>query len=255
MNKTKKILPKNNIFSIYGLNGTKNILNQKKIKIIFVDLMIGGKAEKSNKIINKIQKIKSKIRRLPKQQFLKKYKSKRTQGIVIHFKGNFVTSLPNFSKFSNKFCLLTLDNLEDPQNLGQIIRTSECAGIDGIIIPSNKSVQLTESVFQVSQGAFLNIPIFICKNLKNEIIKLKQKGLFIVGLENSIKALPWYEINFLKPTLIVIGSEGFGIRKEILNICNIKATIPMSGKINSLNVGSAASAILFERQRQLLKIN
>ena len=255
MKKTKKIESKKNIFSVYGLNGTRNILNAKTIEILFIDLMIDSKADKSNEILNKIQKIKSKIRRYSKQHFLKKYKSKRTQGIVIYFRGNFIKNLPNYLNFSNKFCLLALDNLEDPQNLGQVIRTSECAGIDGIIIPANKAVQLTESVLQVSQGAFLHVPIFICKNLKYEITKFKRKGLFIIGFENSIKAQSWYEINFCKPTLIVIGSEGFGIRKEILNICNIKATIPMSGKINSLNVSSATSAILFERQRQLSKIN
>ena len=96
--------------------------------------------------------------------------------------------------------------------------------------------------------------IFIENNLTNTIKYLKSKGFWIVGLENSINAQHWYEIDYKGKVVIVLGSEGRGIRKLVKESCDFLATIPMEGKTNSLNVSAALSAILFERHRQILKI-
>ena len=148
---------------------------------------------------------------------------------------------------------LVLDQIKDPQNFGQIIRTVECAGINGIIYPKHHSTPLNETVLQISQGAFVNMKFYEVTNIRNELNKLKKNNFWIVGLENSIDAKPWYSIEYSDRTAIVVGSEGRGIRKKVLETCDFIATIPMQGITNSLNVGAATSAIVFESLRQKLE--
>ena len=148
-------------------------------------------------------------------------------------------------------CILILDQLEDPQNLGQIIRTCECAGVNKIILTQNRSVKLSNSVFQVSQGAFSNVDLFMVTNISNTIKKLQNSSFWIIGIENSINSKKWHEIDYKNRIGIVFGSEGKGIRRLVRESCDFLATIPMKGNINSLNVSATISAILFERQRQI----
>ena len=144
-----------------------------------------------------------------------------------------------------------LDGIEDPQNLGQIIRTSECAGIDGIIISKHSNCGITDTVLQVSQGAFTQVPIHIVSNLNQTATQLKKEDFWITAVENGIQSKNWYEIDFKGKMLIIVGSEGRGIKKLNLENSDFQTTIPMQGEINSLNVSAAVSAILFERLRQL----
>ena len=242
---------KQGIYQIHGLNGCSNIIGEKSLKIICIDIMIGGNAEKK-KWVNSLTKTKKyPIHRMGKDQFLKKYSGKRTQGIVVSFQGDIIHNLPSLKMSTDNECLLVVDNLEDPQNLGQIIRTAECANISGILLPEHQSVQLTDAVLQVSQGAFVHLPIFRCGNLHQQLRILKKEGFWIIGVENSVKAMSWHELDFKRKMVLIMGSEGKGIRKVIVKTCDELITIPMQGQLNSLNVSSATSAILFERQRQL----
>jgi len=242
---------KRSIYQIYGLNGCSNIINEKNLKIVHVDIMLGGNAEKKKWVNNLVQEKKYPVHRMQKNQFLKKYVGKRTQGIVVAFHGNIVQKLPSFEMSNKHECLLVIDNLEDPQNLGQIIRTAECANITGLILPEHQSVQLTDAVLQVSQGAFVHLPIFQCGNLHHQLRALKKEGFWIIGAENSVKAMPWHQLDYKRKLVLVMGSEGKGIRPVIIKACDELITIPMQGKLNSLNVSSATSAVLFERLRQL----
>ena len=240
-----------NIHQIFGLNGALNILEYKKKKIMQVDIMQDGVAERKPDIIKLIKTKSFPIHRLPKEQFLKKYGGKRTQGIVVTFQETIIQNLPTFSKSELNECLLVIDNLEDPQNLGQIIRTAECANITGLLLPEHQSVQLTDSVLQVSQGAFIHLPIYRCGNLHQQLRALKKEGFWIIGVENSVKAIQWHQLDYKRKLVLVMGSEGKGIRLVIMKACDELITIPMQGKLNSLNVSSAVSAVLFERQRQV----
>ena len=251
LKKAKK--QKHDFFQVYGINGVHNIIQSKRVNIIRVDIMVGGKAEKQSQFVKLFQNRAFPIHHIPKVQFLQQYSGKRTQGIVITFMVEILKKLPSFMKTRNNNCLLAMDNVEDPQNLGQIIRTSECAGIDGILIPRHGSVQTTNTVLQVSQGAFMHIPLYNCGNLHQELRKLKTQGFWIVGAENSIKSKYWHELDYKRKLVLVMGSEGKGIRPVIRKICDDLITIPMNGTINSLNVSAAVSALLFERQRQMLQ--
>ena len=141
--------------------------------------------------------------------------------------------------------------MEDPQNLGQIIRTAECASITGLLLPEHQSVQITDAVLQVSQGAFAHLPIYRCGNLHQQLRTLKMEGFWIIGVENNINAMSWHELDYKRKLVLVMGSEGKGIRPVIVKTCDEFITIPMHGQLYSLNVSSATSAILFERLRQL----
>ena len=246
---------KQDFFQIHGINGCVNVINAKKIKVLRVDVMVGSIAEKKKWVSNLSSSQSLPVHKIPKSQFLKKYAGKRTQGIVVSFTGKILKDISSFNENSENICLLAMDNLEDPQNLGQIIRTAECAGIDGVLIPEHGNVQVTNTVLQVSQGAFMHIPLFNCGNLHQHLRVLKSQGFWIIGVENSIQAKNWYELDFQRKVVIVIGSEGKGIRPVIIKTCDELLTIPMQGELNSLNVSSAVSAVLFERHRQMLQAN
>ena len=251
----KKLYKKKTKFSdhhvIYGINGCEEVLRAKHLQIMNIDIMKDGNAFRKSSLSNQLGRFKGRVNNLPKDQYLRKYTGLRTQGIVIQFKGELYTKLISFKNADPNLFLLILDNIEDPQNLGQIIRTAECAGVDGIIIPEHHSVGLTQTVMQVSQGAFVHMPIYKCTNLRNQLTELKKDGFWTVALENSIKSKKWFEIDMKGKMAVVLGSEGKGIRQLVLNTCDFHATIPMKGKINSLNVSATVSAMVFERLRQI----
>jgi len=252
MKKYKKSYSPNMIF---GVNGSLNVLKAKKLEIISIHIMIDSNADKNSSISNSISKFKNKIQRVPKKDFLNKYSNFRAQGIVVYFKGKLYQDIKDFSNTSSNYSLLILDNIEDPQNFGQIIRTSECAGINGIVIPEHNSVDLTNTAMQISQGAFVHIPIYKVGNINRLINDLKKQGFWIIGFENSINAKKWYNLDYKQKTALVFGSEGKGIRQKVMEKCDFLATIPMKGNISSLNVSASISAIVFERLRQLSDIN
>lgn len=236
---------------IYGINGSIAVLESKKFNIQSIDILENGIASKNQQIRELLKKHSVTINNIPQETFRRKYEKKHTQGIVLTFIGTIEKDLPQLKSIEGNFCLLIIDNITDPQNLGQIIRTAECAGINGIIIPNRNSVGITDTVLQVSQGAFCNTPIYTVTNLHQTIMQLKEDDFWAVALENSIEAKPWYDIDYKGKIAIIVGSEGYGIKPLVLKSCDFHATIPMEGKTNSLNVSASVSAIVFERLRQI----
>ena len=244
--------PITNHYSVHGINNSFNLLSYNEnflINKIFIDK--SSKVHSNVKLINIIESKKYYTEHMDHNSFIKKYNYKHSQGIVIEFTGDLYSDLYSLNTSKDNMCIVIADQLNDPQNLGQILRTCECAGIDGIILPQRRSIHLTDSVLQVSQGAFIHMNIYIENNLRSSIDYLKSNRFWIIGVENSIESDQWYSMNYKGKIAIVIGSEGKGIRRLIKDSCDFLTTIDMKGKINSLNVTAALSAILFERQRQL----
>ena len=238
-----------NSFTLLGLNNTIAVLKSDLFQIHKIDILENGRANKNIELQNLIKNKKYNL--MNKKQFNQKYTGGRSQGVAIYFSGEIIKKdLPVLTNKKNA-CLLVLDQIEDTQNLGQIIRTAECAGIDGIIITKHNSAPINETSLQVSQGAFASINIYEVTNLRNVFQEYKNNGFWVVGVENSINTKPWFETEYKGKVLIVLGSEGRGIRKKVLESCDFTATIPMRGETNSLNVSATASAILFERIRQI----
>ena len=237
--------------TIYGINGCAAVLESNKYKISDILIQTKSPAERDGKVTHALGYHGGHIKFLNASQFKSNFGNWRTQGIIVRFSGKIELELPSFQKRSGNFGLLALDRIEDPQNLGQIIRTSECAGIDGIIIPKHDSCEVTDTVMQVSQGAFTHVPIYQVTNLKQTVVNLKNEEFWVVALENGVKAKEWHKVDYTGKVLIIAGSEGRGIKKLVLDSSDFQATIPMQGQTNSLNVSAAVSAVLFERLRQL----
>jgi 23S rRNA (guanosine2251-2'-O)-methyltransferase len=240
-----------NQHTIYGINGSGAVLASRKYKIIDIFIQSGSQAERDSTITQTLNYHGGRVNIIKAEHFKAKFGRLRTQGIVVIFNGPVEEQLPSFKSKSGNIGLLVLDRIEDPQNLGQIIRTAECAGIGGIIIPKHDSCGITDTVIQVSQGAFTQIPIYQVSNLHQTITNLKDEDFWVIAMENSLKAKEWYKIDYSGKILIIIGSEGRGIKKLLLEKSDFKATIPMEGKTNSLNVSAAVSAVIFERLRQI----
>ncbi len=147
--------------------------------------------------------------------------------------------------------LVICDELTDPHNLGAIIRSAECAGAHGVIIPKRRSVGLTAVVAKASAGAVEYMRVARVTNINTTIEELKQKGVWIFGTaaEGSI---PMYKADLTVPAAIVIGSEGEGMSRLVQKNCDVTVHIPMKGNITSLNASAAASILLYEAVRQRL---
>tara|TARA_X000000368_G_scaffold374097_1_gene325545 strand:- start:35 stop:772 length:738 start_codon:yes stop_codon:yes gene_type:complete len=236
---------------IFGINGSISVLSSRKYKISEIIIQNGSNAENNGMITRLIGHYGGYVKFLTKTYFKEKFPQVRTQGIVVRFEAKIEEDLPSLKEESGNKCILALDRIEDPQNLGQIIRTAVCAGVDAIIIPKHDSCKITDAVIQVSQGAFTDISIYQVSNLNRSLDQLKKDGYWIVAMENSLDAKDWHKIDYKGKIVIVAGSEGRGIKNIILDNCDFQTTIPMQGKINSLNVSAAVSVILFERLRQI----
>lgn len=145
--------------------------------------------------------------------------------------------------------VLLLDEVEDPHNLGSILRTADGAGAHGVIIPKRRSAGLTETVAKASAGAVEYVPVARVSNIAQTIDNLKKQGLWIVGTDAQGDKVYW-EQDLGGPLGIVVGSEGKGIGRLIKEKCDFLVRIPMKGKISSLNAGVATSLILYEVLRQ-----
>lgn len=147
--------------------------------------------------------------------------------------------------------LILLDNIEDPHNLGAIIRTANLAGAHGVIIPKNRAVGLTATVAKASAGALNYTPVAKVTNLARTIEELKKEGLWFVCADMSGKVM--YELDLKGPIGLVIGSEGEGVSRLVKEKCDMVAAIPMKGDIDSLNASVAAGVLAYEILRQRLR--
>ena len=141
--------------------------------------------------------------------------------------------------------------LSDPHNLGAVIRTAECAGAHGVIIPKRRSAGLTAVVAKTSAGAVSYVPVARVPNLTACLKDLKQKGLWVYGA-TAQGDVPLYQADLKGPAAIVIGSEGFGMSRLVEETCDVRVAIPMKGQLNSLNASAAAAILLYEAVRQRL---
>lgn len=145
--------------------------------------------------------------------------------------------------------VVLLDNIEDPQNFGAILRTCEASGVDGVFIPDRRAAPLNETVAKTSAGAIEHVRVAEVTNLVPLMENLKQRGFWVVGLEAD-GAVAYTDYDMTSPLAVVLGSEGKGLRKLVRDNCDVVLSIPMLGQINSLNVSVAAGVVLFEALRQ-----
>jgi 23S rRNA (guanosine2251-2'-O)-methyltransferase len=145
--------------------------------------------------------------------------------------------------------LILLDEIEDPHNLGSILRTADCTGVHGVVIPKRRSVGLTATVSKTSAGAVEYVPVARVTNMAQTIESLKKEGIWVAGADVEASRLV-YDFDFKIPLAIVIGNENQGIGRLIKEKCDFLVKLPMAGQINSLNASVAASVLMYEVVRQ-----
>lgn len=175
------------------------------------------------------------------KELLNKMTKEHHQGIVLEIEDFQYSELEEIMK--DNF-LLMLDHLEDPHNLGAIIRSAEAAGITGIILPKDRSVTVTDTVIKTSAGAINNLKIVKVTNLVDTIKKLQKENFFIYGAD--MEGTDIREAKFAPKKVLVIGNEGKGISKVVEKNCDEMIRIPMKGEINSLNASVAAAILIFK---------
>lgn len=223
---------------VYGKNVAKEMLNKKeKINKAFLYTKFND-----NEILSSLKKQNIKIKYLTRDE-LNKIEFGNHQGIILEVDDYKYSSLDDL----NDDIIVMLDHLEDPHNFGAIIRTCEAAGVKNIIIPKDRSVKVTSSVIKVSVGAIENVKIALVNNLVNTIKELKQKGYWIIGTD--MQGTDYRDIDYSGKIILVIGNEGKGLSRLTEENCDFIASIPMRGKVNSLNASVAAALIIYEAIR------
>lgn len=228
---------------VYGRNVALEYL-QKVEKVKKIYLQDSFHDEKINLLIEK-GKIQPKY--LPKFE-LDRLANGVHQGIILDVIDFSYTDYHKFIQDSESFVVI-LDHLEDPHNLGAIIRTSEAAGVNGIIIPKDRGVTVNSTVIKTSTGAIDNIPISLVTNLNQTISDLKKEGFWIVGTDMT-NSTDYRKLDYSGKIALIIGNEGTGLSRMVRESCDFMAEIPMYGKVNSLNASVAAGILIYEVIRQ-----
>lgn len=178
--------------------------------------------------------------------------TKKHQGIIAiatDFKYSTVDEILKIAKDKNEDAfILILDGVEDPHNLGSVLRVAECAGVHGVIIPKDRAVGVTETVVKVSAGATERVKIAKVINLNRTIEELKSKNIFVYCAD--MDGEPMTKTNLTGNIALVVGSEGFGVSKLTRKLADGIISIPMFGKINSLNASVSAGIVVYEAIRQ-----
>lgn len=193
-----------------------------------------------------------KCNQIPLERFRTYAPSQNAQGVIAlkqDFKFSSLDEIITEAKKNPLPLILILDEIQDPHNVGAILRSAECSGVDGIILTKHNSATITSTVTKVSAGATEHLKICLVNNLSQTIDELKEKGFWIVGssLENAKK---YTEVDYKIPIALIVGNEEKGIRKLTASKCDFLVKIPMTGKIQSLNVSVATGILLFGILRQ-----
>jgi len=236
---------------ICGRNAVKEALSSNvTINKILVDKNF---EHRRDEVLKLASERKIKVEYVDKFILDKKSNGVRHQGFIaesVDFKYSTLDDMIEKAKTSKKLPFyVLLDGIEDPHNFGAIIRSCECAGVQGIIIPKNRACMVNETVIRTSTGAITNMPIAIVRNLKEAVDRFKEIGIWTFVAETGGENI--YSKNLGKlPIAVIIGSEGNGVKQSLRTYCDGIITLPLQGKVNSLNASVACGIVIFEILRQ-----
>ncbi|MGL5633951.1 MAG: 23S rRNA (guanosine(2251)-2'-O)-methyltransferase RlmB [Sarcina sp.] len=240
---------------VEGRNAVIELLKSGRTTIeqIFI---ANGKIEGSiTKIIALAKEKKVMIKEVDRKKLDSLSETNAHQGVIAQitpFKYSEVEDILEYAESRNeKPFIIILDELEDPHNLGSIVRTAELCGVHGIIIPKRRNVGVTGTVYKTAAGAIEHMKIAKVTNINNEIDKLKAKGVWVYG--SDIRGTEFsYNVNFSGACALIIGNEGKGMSKLTAKKCDLLVKIPMIGKINSLNASVAGGIMMYEVMKSRL---
>tara|TARA_Y100001934_G_C12226975_1_gene713469 strand:- start:193 stop:945 length:753 start_codon:yes stop_codon:yes gene_type:complete len=239
--------------TVFGLNPVIEALKAQKRRCYKLVLEKGKSQARMKLLIELAYANKVPIETLPKTTFHKNYRNYNHQGVIGIFSTIKTLDLDELIKQAFKKSslptLAALDSIQDPHNLGAIIRSAEALGIHGIILSKNRSSAINETVTKCSSGAIEHLSISCVTNLTRGIEQLKGAGFWIAGICPD-GDIPCYQYKFDVPMVLIIGGEEKGIRPLLKKSCDVILKIPMEGSLESLNASAAAAVIFYETLRQ-----
>ncbi len=251
-NRDKEHSVRNDSLLTCGRNSVTEFLHAKRVRKIFIKsgkkddrlLKIAQEAEKQGVILEEVEE--SRLNDMAKgvvhqgvAALLKPYEYADLDQVLADWEGKAPI-------------LILLDGLEDVRNLGAIVRTAECAGAAGVLLPKHKSPPVTAAAMKTAAGAFAYLPVCQTGNIRQTLEMLKDKGFWVVGADMDGESL-YYEANLKGPLVIVMGAEGKGVSPLTRKLCDFCVRIPMKGKVSSLNVSVAAALLIYEAAKQRMQ--
>jgi 23S rRNA (guanosine2251-2'-O)-methyltransferase len=241
------------MIQLEGRNPVHEALKQGSVTLLKVEK--GHESEVKIKVILDMARKKNvPVQIVNRKQMERLSTTGRYQGIIGYAQTNVNWGLGKVLQETGRdVCIVILDEVQDPHNLGAIIRTSEGAGVDGIAIPKKGSASVSNTVHRVSMGGSLYVPVWET-NLYPAIKLMKEEGLKLVAVDGSGKK-PYYAENLTGAVALVFGGEDKGVSPTLLSKCDSVVNIPMMGRLTSLNVSVSVGVVLYERVRQMEKKN
>jgi len=236
--------------NIYGLLPVLEALRAGTKRIDRIVIADGARDSRLRQLIEAARSAGVPVRREPRVTLDRLTQNGNHQGVLA------ITSAADYADADDLLTSITpqtlfvlLDGVEDPHNLGAIIRTAECAGAAGVVVPERRAAHLTDIVAKTSAGAVNYLPVARVTNLAAFIESLKRRNVWVIGVEQSGET-NYHEFDYSGPIALVFGGEGSGLHRLVRERCDMVVSIPMRGKVSSLNVSVAVGVVLFEASRQ-----
>jgi len=241
--------------NIYGVLPVLEALRAGARRLDRILIAEGSRDSRLRDVLDAARRARVPIRNEPRVSLDRLTHNANHQGVVAITSAASFTDVEDLLKhLSAKTLFILLDGVEDPHNLGAIIRTAECGGASAVIIPQRRAVHLTDAVAKSSAGAIEHLPVSRVTNLASFIMELKKRNVWVIGVESS-GTTAYNKFDFRGATALVFGGEGGGLHRLVRERCDAVVSIPMYGKVASLNVSVAVGIVLFEAiaQRERLK--
>lgn len=241
---------------IYGVNAVEEALRAGKRQFESITILESARPDRLKRILDLAKSNGVPIHRVPRLELDRALTDAKHQGVVARIAAARYASSEDLidslvARIGTDYPPLAvgLDGIEDPRNMGSIVRTAECAGVHGIFIPERRATGLTEVVAKVAAGALEYVPVARVTNLVRLIEQLKERNIWVVGAAADAPQV-YTEWDWTLPVAVFFGNEGRGLHRLVSERCDALVKIPVKGQIESLNVAVAAGVLLYEAQRQ-----
>jgi 23S rRNA (guanosine2251-2'-O)-methyltransferase len=232
---------------IYGINAVAEALRAGRVQTIRV---AGRDDERLRRLLDDATARGVRVQHVTRDVLERASRGASHQGVIAEVSAIPEASLAQLARAEgNTPLIVVLDGVEDPQNVGAILRSVDAAGATGLVRQTRRAAPLEGAAAKASAGAMHHVPVADVVNIARALEELKERGVWCVGLDADTETA-YYELDLTVPTALVMGAEGHGLRRLVRERCDLLAAIPMAGHVSSLNVSAAAAIVLFEAVRQ-----
>src|SRR4030095_14744325 len=241
---------------VYGMNSVLEAVRAGRRSIDSITILESARPDRIKELVELARQRRIPVHRVPRFDLDRSLGDARHQGVVARIAAaryedpdDLLAKLEQKIGTSDPPFVVGLDGIEDPRNMGSILRTAECAGVHGVFVTERRALWLTDVVAKVAAGALEYVPVARVTNLVRLIEQLKERNIWVVGASAEGESI-YTDWNWTVPTVLFLGSEGAGLHRLVKEKCDALVRIPVHGRLDSLNVSVAAGVLLYEAQRQ-----